>query len=139
MEQGPESIHDLIAWGAHFDRNEDGSYELTREGGHSHRRILHSKDSTGREIERALVEAVRKHPAINVYEHHIAVDLITESKVTHRSLTENRCLGAYVLNKQSEEVLTFGARITVLATGGAGKVYLYTCNPDVATGDGVAT
>jgi len=138
VEQGPESIHDLIAWGAHFDRNEDGSYELTREGGHSHRRILHSKDSTGREIERALVEAVRKHPAINVYEHHIAVDLITESKVTHRSLTENRCLGAYVLNKQSEEVLTFGARITVLATGGAGKVYLYTCNPDVATGDGVA-
>jgi len=138
VEQGPESINDLIAWGAQFDRNDDGSYALTREGGHSHRRIFHAKDSTGREIERALVAAAAQHPNITVYEHHVAVDLITESKVTHRALASNRCLGAYVLDKERDEVLTFGARITVLATGGAGKVYLYTCNPDVATGDGVA-
>ncbi|PLY04838.1 MAG: L-aspartate oxidase [Desulfuromonas sp.] len=138
VEHGPESIQDLINWGARFDREEDGTYALTREGGHSHRRIFHAKDSTGREIERALVEAVLRHPSIEIFENHIAVDLITESKVTHRSLSENRCLGAYVLDKQNDEVMTFGARITVLATGGAGKVYLYTCNPDVATGDGVA-
>lgn len=138
VENGPQGIEDLIQWGTCFDRDEDGSYALTREGGHSHRRIFHAKDSTGREIERALVESIENNPAIDIYENHIAVDLITESKVTHRSLTENRCLGAYVLNKETDEVITFGARITVLATGGAGKVYLYTCNPDVATGDGVA-
>ena len=138
VEHGPECIEDLVRWGTSFDRDEHGNYALTREGGHSHRRIFHAKDSTGREIERALVESIRQHPSINIFENHIAVDLITESKVTHRSLKENRCLGAYVLDKDTEEVITFGARITVLATGGAGKVYLYTCNPDVATGDGVA-
>ena len=138
VEDGPKAIRDLIDRGAQFDRDEHGGYSLTREGGHSHRRILHAKDSTGREIERALVEAVRAHPRIRVYEEHVAIDLITEAKVAQRALDPNRCLGAYVLDVAHSEILTFGARITVLATGGAGKVYLYTCNPDIATGDGVA-
>jgi len=138
VESGPRAIHDLIDWGVQFTKNADDTYDLTREGGHSERRILHAKDLTGQEIERALVLAVRNHPNITVYEQHIAVDLITEAKVTHRRLRPNRCLGAYVLDIRNREVVAFGARVTVLATGGAGKVYLYTCNPDVATGDGVA-
>ncbi len=138
VEQGPQAIRNLIDWGVQFSRNADGSYDLTREGGHSHRRILHARDITGREIERALVDAVRLHPNIRVYEHHIAVDLITAAKTAHAPLENNRCLGAYILDIRQGEVVTFGARFTVLATGGAGKVYLYTCNPDVATGDGVA-
>ena len=138
VESGPEAIRDLIDWGVQFTKNADDSYDLTREGGHSARRILHAQDITGREIERALVAAVRRHPNITIFENHIAVDLITEAKLIHRRVTPNRCLGAYVLDIKKEEVLAFGARVTVLATGGAGKVYLYTCNPDVATGDGVA-
>ena len=135
---GPKAIGDLIDWGVKFSRNKNQQYALTREGGHSFRRILHAKDSTGREIERALVEAAINHPNISLYEHHIAVDLITTSKLGLHSPTENCCLGAYVLDKATGTVGTFGARFTVLATGGAGKVYLYTCNPDIATGDGVA-
>jgi L-aspartate oxidase len=138
VESGPEAIRDLIAWGVQFTKKKDNSYDLTREGGHSQRRILHAQDITGREIERALVEAVRLHPNITVYEKHIAVDLITEAKQTQKQIQTNRCLGAYVLDIAHGGVVPFGARITVLATGGAGKVYLYTCNPDVATGDGVA-
>jgi L-aspartate oxidase len=138
VESGPQAIRDLIDWGVQFTKNADDDFDLTREGGHSQRRILHAQDLTGREIERALVEAVRNHPNITIYENHIGVDLITESKVSHRRTTPNRCLGAYVLDIKVNEVLAFGARLTVLATGGAGKVYLYTCNPDVATGDGVA-
>jgi L-aspartate oxidase len=138
VEAGPKAVADLIDWGVNFSRNPDNQYDLTREGGHSHRRILHAKDATGREIERALVEAALNHPNINLYQHHIAVDLITEGKVLKKPLEKNRCLGAYILDIGNDEVITFGARFTVLATGGAGKVYLYTCNPDVATGDGVA-
>ncbi|MBE0501096.1 MAG: L-aspartate oxidase [Desulfuromonadales bacterium] len=138
IEGGPDAIKDLINWGVNFTRNEEDEYDLTREGGHSRRRILHAKDMTGHEIERALVEAVRAHPNISLYEQHIAIDLITESKIKYRRGKPDRCIGAYVLDINSDEVISFGARITVLATGGAGKVYLYTCNPDVATGDGVA-
>ena len=138
VEAGPKAVKDLIDWGVKFSRNADQQYDLTREGGHSHRRILHAKDATGREIERALVEAALKHPNITLYQHHIAVDLITEAKALHQEVASNRCLGAYILDKQNREVVTFGAKFTVLATGGAGKVYLYTCNPDIATGDGVA-
>lgn len=140
VSAGPEAISDLIEWGTKFSRREDNSeeYDLTREGGHSHRRILHAKDATGKEIERALVEAVQKHPNIQIHEHHIAVDLITEAKLLKQPMEKNRCLGAYVLDKATNEISTFGAGTTVLATGGAGKVYLYTCNPDIATGDGVA-
>lgn len=139
VSSGPQAVQDLIQWGVQFSRDKnDEDYDLTREGGHSHRRILHAKDATGREIERALVEAALKHPNITLYQHHIAVDLITEAKINHCPQEKNRCLGAYIYDKSSKEVSTFGARFTVLATGGAGKVYLYTCNPDIATGDGVA-
>jgi len=137
VEEGPQTIKSLIDWGVKFTTSGD-SYDLTREGGHSQRRILHSEDVTGREIERALVAAASNHPNITIYEHHIAIDLITEAKITHKRLRPNRCLGAYVLSIKDEKVLTYTAKITLLATGGAGKVYLYTCNPDVATGDGVA-
>ncbi len=138
VEAGPAAVADLIDWGVNFSKNTTNQYDLTREGGHSHRRILHAKDATGREIERALVEAAQQHPNITIYQHHIAVDLITESKTLNKPLAENRCLGAYILDIDQDEVLTIGARFTILATGGAGKVYLYTCNPDIATGDGVA-
>lgn len=138
VEAGPAAIEDLLSWGVQFSKDEAGNFDLTREGGHSQRRIFHAKDMTGQEIERALVEAVSNHLNITVYEDHCAVDLITEGKVTHRRAQPNACLGAYVLDTVAGEVVTFGARITVLATGGAGKVYLYTCNPDIATGDGVA-
>jgi L-aspartate oxidase len=137
VEEGPGVIRNLIDWGVQFTTSGD-SYDLTREGGHSQRRILHADDVTGREIERALVEAARKHPNIQIFEHHIAVDLITEGKLTRKRLKPNRCLGAHVLDINKALVKTFAAKITLLATGGAGKVYLYTCNPDVATGDGVA-
>ncbi len=138
VESGPAAINDLINWGVRFSKKEGGTYDLTREGGHSHRRILHAKDITGREIERALVEAVTSHPNITVYENHIAIDLITDAKLDRRLKRPSRCLGAYVLDIQGREVIPFGARMTVLATGGAGKVFLYTSNPDVATGDGMA-
>jgi L-aspartate oxidase len=138
VENGPDAIEELIDLGVRFTRNSTGDYDLTREGGHSHRRIYHAKDETGKEIERALVEAVIANPNITIYEHHVAVDLITEAKLVRRRVSPNRCLGAYVLDTTSGAVETFGAAITVLATGGAGKVYLYTCNPDVATGDGIA-
>lgn len=137
VEEGPPTIKNLIDWGVKFTEH-DGAYDLTREGGHSQRRILHADDITGREIERALVDSARNHPNISVYEHHIAIDLITEAKVMQKRLKPNRCLGAYVLDIKSSRVKTFTAGYTLLATGGAGKVYLYTCNPDVASGDGVA-
>src|SRR5512146_2525432 len=137
VEEGPKVIKSLIDWGVKFTTSGD-AYDLTREGGHSQRRILHADDVTGREIERALVLAVQENPNIQVYEHHIAVDLITEAKVTRKRVKPNRCLGAHVLDITSNKVKTFTARFTLLATGGAGKVYLYTCNPDVSTGDGVA-
>lgn len=138
VENGPSAIEDLIDWGVKFSRKEDQSYDLTREGGHSQRRIYHAKDETGKEIERALVEAAQNHPNITIYENHVAVDLITEAKVSRRRIKPDRCLGVYVLNQETGQVDSFGAAVTVLATGGAGKVYLYTCNPDIATGDGIA-
>lgn len=138
VEEGPGIIARLVEWGVHFTTQKSGAFDLTREGGHSQRRILHAEDITGREIERALVEAARQHPRIAIYEHHIAIDLITEAKLSHRRIRPDSCLGAHVLDIANEKVCTFAARSTILATGGAGKVYLYTCNPDVATGDGVA-
>jgi L-aspartate oxidase len=141
VEEGPQVISNLIEWGVEFTKSQSGSsyaYDLTREGGHSQRRILHAADVTGREIERALVQAVRQHENITIYENHIAIDLITEAKLLKKNLAENRCLGAHVLDIESGVVKTFTSRITLLATGGAGKVYLFTCNPDVASGDGVA-
>lgn len=137
VENGAESIHWLLDAGVPFTREEhDASrLHLTREGGHSHRRIAHAADASGAAIENTLVAQVRQRANITVLEHHIAVDLITSRKLGHRS---NRCIGAYVLNRKSKRINTLQARFTVLATGGASKVYLYTSNPDGASGDGIA-
>jgi L-aspartate oxidase len=139
VEEGPDCIHELIELGMRFSERENGGrreLDLGREGGHSRRRILHAKDVTGREIERALLNAVASQSNIEVFENHIGIDLITTQKLGY--VGDNRCLGVYALNKQSGEVSTFSAPATILATGGCGKVYLYTTNPDIATGDGVA-
>jgi L-aspartate oxidase len=142
VRQGPERIRELVALGAHFDEGSDNGYDLAREGGHSRRRIIHAHDMTGAEVERILVEQVLAHPNIRTFENYMGVDLITRQRLVRRGAvvadTEESCLGAYVLNTQTGEVDTFRANITLLATGGAGKVYLYTSNPDIATGDGIA-
>jgi L-aspartate oxidase len=139
VEEGPERVHELIELGMRFSEKEiNGTKELDlgREGGHSQRRILHAKDVTGREIERALLGAVSSQPNIEVFENHFAIDLITTQKLGY--VGENRCLGVYVLDNKTGAVETFSAPAILLATGGCGKVYLYTTNPDIATGDGVA-
>ncbi|PAW77145.1 MAG: L-aspartate oxidase [Verrucomicrobia bacterium Tous-C9LFEB] len=139
VQEGPERIKELIALGMSFTERTNGhsgELDLGKEGGHSKRRILHAGDITGREIERALLAATAEHPRITIFENHVAVDLITKAKLGFT--TENRCLGVYVLNKVSNEVETFAASHILLASGGCGKTYLYTTNPDIATGDGVA-
>ena len=137
IEEGPERIRELVGLGAHFSAGPDGEFDLGKEGGHSKRRVIHAADFTGREVMNALVQSVRKNNNITVFEGYIAVDLITTDKfVKNGSL--NRCIGCYVLNKNKNRVDTFLAGETILATGGAGKVYLFTSNPDVATGDGIA-
>ena len=143
VRQGPDRIRELVELGANFDLTpEAAGFDLAREGGHSRRRIIHAHDLTGAEVERILSEKVLAHPNIRVFEHHMGVNLITLERLVRqgRVVTEadKACLGAYVLNTGTGQVDTFLARLTLLATGGAGKVYLYTSNPDVATGDGVA-
>ena len=142
VEHGKETVEWLIKQGVNFTREADDSgYHLTREGGHSQRRIIHSADATGHAVQVTLAEKVRQHPNITLLENHIAVDLITTQKVkTNDTLISdsNACLGAYVLDNISGKVITISAQNTILATGGAGKVYLYTTNPDVSTGDGMA-
>lgn len=142
VEHGKETIEWLIQQGVSFTREHDDSgYHLTREGGHSHRRVIHAADATGRAVQTTLAQKVRQHPNITLLENHIAVDLITTQKVKTQDVRlndSNTCLGAYVLDNTTGKVITIGAQNTVLATGGAGKVYLYTTNPDVSTGDGIA-
>jgi L-aspartate oxidase len=139
VEHGKQSIQWLIDHGVPFTQEAsiDGSvdYHLTREGGHSHRRVIHAADATGRAIETTLEQQARAHPNIELFEQHIAVDLITSGKL---GLGPQRCLGAYVFDRHEQHVEVFRARFVVIATGGAGKVYVYTSNPDVATGDGIA-
>ena len=141
VEEGPARIQELIELGMKFserdaERRRRQELDLGREGGHSKRRILHAKDMTGHEIESALLNAVSRQPNISIFENHLAIDLITSRKLGRGN--ENRCLGAYVFDKKTNRVETFSAPVTLLATGGCGKVYLYTTNPDIATGDGVA-
>ncbi len=149
VKNGPARIRELIDLGVRFNLNKNDSgdnnvcnLDLGREGGHSEKRIVHAQDMTGREVETVLVEHVRNHKNITLYENHIAIDLITCSTRMKRGLVtathEDFCCGAYVLDRESGHVKTFSAAITLLATGGAGKVYLYTSNPDIATGDGIA-
>ncbi len=138
VERGPAAIESLLHYGVDFDRSGEAEphYDLGREGGHSKRRVLHHRDATGREIERALLHRASRHPNIEFLDYHIAVDLITAHKAGRTE--PNRALGAYVLDSRTGEVLVIAAAITLLATGGAGKVYLYTSNPDIASGDGMA-
>jgi L-aspartate oxidase len=153
VHEGPARVRELIDYGVEFTRRpEEGpdpaqpDYDLHREGGHGKRRILHADDLTGWAIEKALLAEARRRPNIRILENHVAIDLITEGKLYRwaqalgldRWRKPGRCLGAYVLDRATREVLTLSADATILATGGAGKVYLYTTNPDVATGDGIA-
>lgn len=144
VENGPDRIKELVRLGARFNKEGEGDYDfsLGQEGGHSRKRIIHAHDLTGKEIEDTLVARISKYKNISILENHIAVNLITETSsirsglvVTHQ---ENSCCGAYVLNNDTGKVETYHAGITLLATGGAGKVYLYTSNSDIATGDGIA-
>ncbi len=137
IEHGAAAIDWLISQGVPFTRDagSDSGYHLTREGGHSHRRIIHAADATGQAVQETIAAKVRTHPNITLLEHYIAIDLITGNKLGQNN---NRNYGAYALNSLSGEVVTIAAQNTVLATGGAGKVYLYTTNPDTATGDGIA-
>jgi L-aspartate oxidase len=138
VEEAPERVRELDALGVGFERTGRG-YALGREGGHSRRRIVHATDFTGRQIELALLARVREHPRIRLLEDRIAVDLLLESRLRRRRAPRpDTCWGAYVLERQRGVIRPFTARVTVLATGGCGKVYLYTTNPDVATGDGIA-
>ncbi len=138
VKQARKSIEWLIDQGVSFTK--DGvtseTYHLTQEGGHSHRRIIHASDATGREVETTLLAKAKAHSNIHLFPYHIGIDLITSNKQLDQS--DNECLGCYVLDIKTDTVQTFIAPITVMATGGAGKVYLYTSNPDVSTGDGTA-
>ena len=141
VEHAPENIHWMQQLGVPFSNEifNSGKRELhlTREGGHTHRRIVHAADATGKAMSDTLENHARRHHNITFYEHHIAVDVITTEKQGYKN-TPNSCIGAYVLNIKSNHVETFQARFVVLATGGASKVYLYTSNPDGSTGDGIA-
>ena len=140
VERGPDNIRWLLDQGVEFTRDAEssstGGYHLTREGGHTHRRVVHAADATGYAVETTLEAKIRARPNVTLHEQRIAVDLITSKHLPdHR---DHRCLGAYILNRGTGRVETFLARFVVLATGGANKVYLYTSNPDVSTGDGIA-
>jgi len=129
LTQAPERINELIDIGVNFTRNEKGEYDLGKEGGHSERRILHVNDQTGQNIEQKLIEAVKKIENVQIKEHWCAINLYAENF---------KCYGAYVLDQKSEKIHNIAAKSTILATGGAGKIYLYTTNPDIASGDGIA-
>ncbi|HIP95035.1 MAG TPA: FAD-dependent oxidoreductase, partial [Leucothrix sp.] len=140
VESGPKAVDWLLEAGVPFTR-EDNSIEgsaglhLTREGGHSNRRVAHAADASGKAIATTLVSKLKSRKNIEVFEYHISIDLITSRKLHQR---ENRCIGAYVLDRNKQKVSTFKSRFTILATGGASKVYLYTSNPDGSSGDGIA-
>jgi L-aspartate oxidase len=146
VKSGPDSIRGLIEMGVQFNLRQDGTgdteLDLTREGGHSERRIVHAQDLTGKEIQRVLTENARACQNIALFENHVAIDLVTYSMRMKRGVVvtthEDTCIGAYVLDKATGRIHTFAAGVTLLSTGGAGKVYLYTSNPDIATGDGIA-
>ena len=141
VEEGPKRVQDIIDWGTRFDKNTHGDYDLGKEGGHSENRILHYKDLTGWEIQRTLTEKVKQFPNVEILEHYFAINLITQHHTGRniiRLTPDNECYGAYALNKVTNKIETFNAKITVLATGGAGQVYKSTTNPTIATGDGIA-
>jgi L-aspartate oxidase len=141
VREAPEQIEQLVSWGVDFDRDASGHFDLHREGGHSEFRILHHKDSTGAEIQQSLIVRVRNHPNIDIFDHHFAIELLTQhhlgQNVTRHS--ENiECYGAYVLDMRTSRIHTFLAKTTLMATGGIGNIYQTTTNPLIATGDGIA-
>jgi L-aspartate oxidase len=141
VKEGPERIRELIDYGTRFDKEEDGDYDLAKEGGHSDHRILHYKDVTGAEIERALLAEIERHPNIQLLTHYYAVELITQhhlGETVYRYREDIKCFGAYVLNRQTGHVEKFVAKTTLVATGGIGNIYQSTTNPTIATGDGIA-
>ncbi|MBO7169204.1 MAG: L-aspartate oxidase [Rikenellaceae bacterium] len=141
VRRAPELIADLVAWGTNFDKTADGKYELHREGGHSDHRILHHKDLTGAEIERALVQSARANENITILEHHFAIDLLTQHHLGEFVTKHTKgiaCFGAYVLDLDNNKTITIRSNFTVVATGGVGNIYNATTNPLVATGDGIA-
>ena len=141
VRRAPSQIEELIRWGVEFDKNESGEFDLHREGGHSEFRILHHKDNTGAEIQTSLIRAIQSHPNIHIFNHHFAVEIITQHHlgiIVTRYTPGIRCFGAYVLDEDTGHVDTFLSRITVMATGGCEAVYRNTTNPLVATGDGIA-
>ncbi len=141
VSEAPKQIEELIRWGTEFDRTKSGLFDLAKEGGHSEHRILHHKDNTGAEIQRALSEQVRNHPNIDIFENHFAVDIITQhhlGKVVKRLHSDIECYGVYCIDVKTGKVFTFLSKVTMMATGGCGNLYTATTNPPVATGDGVA-
>jgi L-aspartate oxidase len=141
IKEGTERVKELIQWGTNFDKNETGEYHLAKEGGHSEKRILHYKDKTGFEIERALLKKAKKHPNIAIFDHFFAVDIITQHHLgieVNKNTPDIACFGVYVLNIKSQKIETILAKTTLMATGGAGNVYSNTTNPEIATGDGIA-
>ncbi|MBL0330923.1 MAG: L-aspartate oxidase [Bacteroidetes bacterium] len=141
ITESTDRVNELIAWGAKFDKTASGEYDLAKEGGHSEHRILHHKDNTGYEIERALLAAVHQHPNIEILDHHFAIDVLTQhhlGKEVNSRTPDIECYGAYVLNLRTNKIETILAKTILMATGGAGHVYSTTTNPTIATGDGVA-
>jgi L-aspartate oxidase len=141
VKEGPDRVREIIEWGAQFDKEKDGDYKLGREGGHSEFRILHHKDVTGREMERALIDAVMKQPNIDFIKHCFVVDIITQHHLGYlvtKATPDVECYGVYVLNLQTNKIEKILSKMTLLATGGNGQVYRTTTNPSIATGDGVA-
>ncbi|WP_304962207.1 L-aspartate oxidase [Paramuribaculum intestinale] len=141
VREAPSQISQLLQWGVDFDRREDGSFDLHREGGHSEFRILHHADNTGYEIQQSLIRRIRESDSIDVFEHHFAIEIITQhhlGKIVTRRTPDITCYGAYVLDENTGAVDTFLSRVTLMATGGVGAVYTTTTNPLVATGDGIA-
>ncbi|MFC1564143.1 L-aspartate oxidase [candidate division KSB1 bacterium] len=140
VKEGPRCIRELVDFGANFTLSPDSAkFDLGKEGGHSRKRIVHAKDYTGNEVENILTEAAHKHKNIDIFENHIAIDLLTEHQVMSETPADDiNCYGAYVFDEQNKKVKVFAAKITLLCTGGAGQVYLHTTNPRIATGDGMA-
>ncbi len=138
IKEGPKRFKELTLWGANFDIDTNGNYDLGKEGGHSEYRVVHHKDITGYEIERALLQRVHQLKNVDILPHHFAIDLITEHHIKTPNQAQLTCYGAYVLNEKTGEILTIKAQNTVLASGGVGNVYGHTTNPIIATGDGIA-
>lgn len=141
VREAPDQINELIGWGVDFDKDQKGDFDLHKEGGHSEFRILHHKDNTGQEIQESLIMAIKHHPNIKVFDHHFAIEILTQHHLGEKITKDTQnveCYGAYVLNEATNEIHTFLSKVTMICTGGIGNIYKTTTNPIVATGDGIA-